>query len=172
MATIFKRGGQTAGRYTVSWYDAETGKWRQKAGFADPDLSAAVGQQLERESAARVKGLTSAGQGGANAPIEGQLQLFLADCRTRGRDEGYVGQLAGRIRRVLTATGVERLVDLELAKVEAALLQTQSLRSSERNPQPISVATRNQYLAALRAFTKWATRRLILRADPLRGLRK
>ena len=175
MATIFKRDGKAAAKgssYVVSWYDHEAEKWRQRKGFTDADLSRALGQRLELESAARREGFTTAVRTEANAPIAEQVEQFILHLRSKQRVEYYVAQMERRISRVVAETGAKRLADLNAGKVEAALMRMKSARGFQTRAKPLSVATRNEYVTSLQTFTKWATKRRKVDFDPLASLEK
>ena len=156
----------------VSWYDHERERWRHKTGYTDATMSMALGQRLERASAARREGFTSSVREEAIAPIEGQLQQFLTQLRAKKRDVNYTAQLEQRIRRVLSDIGAKRLLDIDPGKVEAALLQMTTQRGFEGKGRPLSVASRNEYATSLMTFTTWAKKRRKIDFDPLESLEK
>jgi len=73
----------------------------------------------------------------------------------------------GRLRSLLTETKATTIADVNAN----AILKTLSVWRS-RKRKPISVATSNHYLIAVKAFSRWLYTERLSSDDPLRGLRR
>src|SRR5688572_16187455 len=133
MATVFKRKSNSGkkAKYLINWYDVEQDRWRTCTGYTDRDLSLAKGQRLENESAARREGFKSSVREESLKPIDEPLAEFFTFVRSKNRDEGYIGQLEQRIRRVLAEIGAKRLIDIDAGRVESALMRMTTKRGFE-----------------------------------------
>ena len=97
----------------------------------------------------------------------------MTTARAKNGDENYLSQMEGRIRRVLDGTGVRRMIDIDVAKVEFHILHMTSRRGFEgKGGRPLSPTTRNEYATSLMGFTTWAKNRKWVEHDPLEGLAK
>ena len=175
MASVFKRGGKHAtknSRWIVSWYDAERECWRTTTAYRDKDLSLAHAFRLENESAARREGWSTSPREHSIKPVDEPLQEFVQHLVTNKRDPNYIAQHERRIRRLIEAAGVKRLLDLDAPKIEAALLKLTKLRGFEKGKQKLAISTRNEYITSICAFAKWAHDNHRIERDPLTGLQK
>ncbi len=175
MASVFKRGADKHRRgstWYCNYYDAVQQRWRTCKGHPDRDASLLLAQRLERESARRAEGLTSAVDERAARPIAEHIEAFVAKVRAGQRHERYVQQVEARLKLVVARTGAARIVDLD----PAAILRTLSehRRASKNNPRgkPLSVIAKNEYLGTLKSFTKWAVESRYVPHDPLAALKK
>jgi len=170
MASLFKRGGKKAPKgapYMISFYDAERERWVTVTGYTDKDMSLAKGHRLERESAQRREGWTSAIREHSLRPIDEPLREYLLHLRVTGAAAGYLAQLEKRIRRLLAEANVARLFELEAPKIEAALLSLMTSRGFEKKGRPLSAATRNEYAVSICGFCTWAYKNQRIAQDTL-----
>jgi len=167
MASVCKRKidqNRRGSRWIVQWYDAEAGKWRSKLGYVDKGSSLALGERLEKESSQRAEGIITPAHEQSVRPIEEHLAEFIAHLRGKGRGERYVDQVEMRIKCVIEACRFRRIALFDATKIEVALV---NLRVKGR---PLSPRTRNDYIADLKAFARWAVRARRVEFDPLASL--
>src|SRR5690606_18335866 len=84
----------------------------------------------------------------------------------------YVSQLEQRLRRLLQAAKVKRMLDLDPSKIQIALSEMRTSRGLEGEGRLLSVSTRNEYITSIKGFSGWVTKRHRLEADPLACLEK
>ncbi len=169
MATVFKRKTDKKNRttrWTISWFDAECQQWRQAIGYNDKESSLKKGQRLEAESAKKAEGLIDPQADHRKTAIAKHLDEYISKIEAGRRSARYVGQVRNRIERVLSATGVKRLHQLDPVAVLRAI---SGLRS---NGKLASGRTQNEYITSLKGFTKWAVETRRVESDPLLGLKK
>jgi len=173
MATVFKRGGKKAPKgtpYMISWYDFERERWATVTGYTDKDMSLAMGQRLERESAQRREGWTNSIREHSLKPIDEPLAEYIRHLRAKAADAGYLAQLETRIRRLLREATVTRLFELEAPKIEAALLDLRTSRGFEKRGRLLSASTRNEYAVSICGFCSWAYNNQRIAHDTLAAL--
>jgi integrase len=162
MASVFKRGSNK--RYSISWFDSETEKWRERTGYTDKGLSQREGERLELESAKRAAGEIDPLAEHRKRPIREHLTDFIAKVTAGNRNSRYILQVENRIVRIIEGTGTTLLHQLDPVKIESFLSE---LRIRET---ALSGITRNEYISSIKAFTKWAVKAQRLAVDPLASL--
>ncbi len=192
MATIFRRGivryladgrrvtaaearkpareGRPVEKRTVRsrrWYiryRRPDGRLREVRGYTDRMATLALAVELQRNAAREVAGQTTPADRHLADPVDRHLADYLSDMAACGRTAEYLDKAGSRIRAVLAAAGIKRLVELDATRVQAALA---ALRG--RN---VALETANHYLVAAKGFTRWLWRQGRLSADVLAGLRR
>jgi integrase len=162
MASVFRRGGNK--RYSISWFDAETDKWRERTGYTDKGLSLREGERLELESAKRAAGEIDPLAEHRKRPIREHLTDFIAKVTAGNRNSRYVLQVENRIVRIIEGTEAALLHQLDPVKIESFLSE---LRIRET---ALSGITHNEYISSIKAFTKWGVKAQRLAVDPLASL--
>ena len=87
----------------------------------------------------------------------------------------HLGELESRLTRIVDATGWQRLRDITLDRLQAALADVADAKKSAAKKQGrerLSNATLNAYRSAWKAFTRWAHRTGRTAADPLAQMPK
>lgn len=149
--------------YIASWNDAVTGKRRQKRCKTLAEKRA-VEARLREEARMIGLGLVSKRdvvlRRRAGQPILDAVTTYIEFVESRGRTAGHVKHQDRMIRRAIKGIGAESLDDLDEDRAE---LWFKALTGT--------VATRNHYRRALKAFTKWAEDSGWIASDPLRRVR-
>lgn len=169
MATIFKRTDKTynkKAKWRARWKNAETGKWQTSIGYLDKQASLALGERLEQESARSAEGLIDPLDKQRKRPISEHLEEFVAQLETGERNGRYVLQVRNRILRVIEELNMGRLCEFDPVNVSKFLAELHF------NGGPISGVTRNEYIASLKAFTRWAVEARRIDVDPLATLKR
>jgi integrase len=169
MATVYKRDSERSvkgSKWIARWFDAESGQWRDKTGYADKEASLELGRRLEREASRRAEGCADPMDEHRKRSIREHLADFIDKAKAGNRAGRYVLQLENRITRVVEGIGATRLQDLDPVRVERFLSE---LRIKNL---PISGVTRNEYVTTMKAFTRWAVEARRIDADPLVSLKR
>ena len=169
MPSVYKRKSQKQkkqAKWIVSWYDAESGLWRDKTAYTDKGASMELGRRLEREAANRAEGLVDPYWEQRRRAINEHLQEYIDGLTGANRSPRYVLQQQNRIQRVIDRVGAKRLQDLDPVKVE------RFLSGLQKKGRPVSGVTRNEYLSSVKAFTAWAVAARRVETDPLASLKR
>lgn len=99
-------------------------------------------------------------------PVSAFVDEYEAYLRSKGNTERYVTQAASRIRRLLKASRIGSLDELDASKIAATLFAWR-----QRKDKPLTPATTNDYSRAVKAFSRWLWIERRTPDDPLRSLR-
>jgi len=128
-----------------------------------PDKSAAkvLAYRLYQEALEESLGLRSEAAKYLNEPIPPLLEAFRKDLMARGRTPKHVRLTLTRVQKAFSLSNVQNLKDIHLQKIREAIFHL-----------PLSTASKNHYIGAVKAFTRWAWRAGYLITDPLASLQK
>jgi integrase len=162
-----------AGKWYAAFYDPAAGKWKRKSGYTDKAATEALARRLESEAARRHEGLIPRGDRHARTP----LAELLAEWRQHLLDKGDTAQHARDQHRQCVAAaeacGWGRMADLDATAAQRWLARRREADAAtrgERKRPRFSAATSNNYLRALKGFSRWLVRHRGLAADPMAGL--
>lgn len=141
-------------------YQGEHGRRYAKA-YSDRAASLALGERLERDAARRREGLVDRYDDHLKTSIDRHLADFLASRPAQATCGRHNQQLRNRITRIITGIKATRLQELEPVAIERFL-----------GEQKIVGHTRNEYVANIKSFSRWAVESGRLRSDPLALLKK
>jgi hypothetical protein len=136
MASVYKRKDdktRKGAKWRVSWYDAESGRWRDKVGYSDKEASVELGRRLERQAARRAEGMTDPMDEHRRRSLDDHLNDFIAQVKAGERCPRYVLQLENRLRRIVSGIDAERLHDLDPVKINR-FLASRELRATSTSP--------------------------------------
>ncbi len=161
MASFRKRG--------KIWYyrfvDAD-GVRQERKGCADKRKTEEIARHVESEAASVKAGLVDprdvARRDHARKPIEVHLAAYEEHLKATDKTARHVKQAMQQARDLASASGVNRLTDLDGERVQAALANLKAGGSSHW--------TCNHYRKSLKAFTKWCVQSGRLAFDPLFGV--
>lgn len=157
MASIYrigyKRDGEqrTLAKYYIKYKDAN-GQWQRVPGYESKELTKKLAARLEHEAATGVKPADS------TPPLD-LLEAYRVSLKAKGRDARYIREACNRIKAILVAGGYKRVADLVAYRVEAFIVKK-------------GAATRNTYVANIKAFCNWLVENDILATSPMRHLSK
>ena len=150
-------------KWIVAWTTAD-GKRKAKTAFTDYEASVELGRKLAREVAMRLVGKVDPFEQHRKTPIAKHLGEFVAGLRSANRAPRYVFQVENRIKCVLDGMDVKSLHDLDPVAVDRFLVDLARKKGH-------SGITRNEYIASIKSFTKWAVTFRRMKDDVLAGLR-
>lgn len=112
-------------------------------------------------------GLIDAATLAASQPIEEHLKAWEASLRTKNRTERHITEALRLARTVLTTAGVRYWANLSPGKVESALEQIKL-----KGDKPLTLSTRNKYVAATKAFARFMKRTRRSQTNPVEDMTK
>jgi len=153
--TTKTKAGKTVTRTSKKWYiqfkDRE-GKWKRKAAYTDRIASTAMLVRIEAEIARQREGIYDHFTAHLAKPIENHIVDFLADVENRGNSKLHVGMTGQKIRWICTTADIATISDLTRSRVNTAIA---ALGVATNDRKAMSQATKNHYLTAIKAFSKW-----------------
>lgn len=164
-----RRAGKRVTKKSKKWYieyKDENGKWKRVAGFEDKRATEHMGHELQAQSDRIRAGLLSRAVMHLDTPIDEHVAAFAADLAARGRTAKHAELTRQRVDATITGCGFATLADLDGSAVTAYLA-----RRREDPDSPISVATSNHYLRAVKTFGKWLLDSGRIEADPFATLK-
>jgi len=150
-------------KWLVAWTN-EYGVRKAKTAYTDYEASVELGRKLAKQAAMRRMGVTDHYEQYRETPIGEHVAAFLDTLRSANRVPRYIRDVERRIRLIVDGLKVKFFHDLDPVAVDRFLTDL----AQKRN---LSGITRNEYLAAIKSFTRWAVTFRRLRDDPLAGLR-
>jgi len=150
-------------KWIVAWTN-EAGVRKAKTAFTDYEASVELGRKLAREVAMRMVGKEDPFERHRNTPVGEHLDEFIEGLRAANRASRYIMQVQNRIKCIPGGLGVEFLYDLDPVEVDRYL--TDLARNKKH-----SGITRNEYIASIKSFTKWAVTFRRMKDDLLAGLK-
>lgn len=145
------------------WFRGQA--YEKSLGTRDKEVAYRIALDLERKSQLRAAGVFDPFEEHRERPVEQHVGDFEATMRGRGVTPQYVHDRMRCLCEMLTATGVRRIGDLDLATTSNWLL---SLR---RPPRLLAARGVNGFVQASRQFAIWLVRTRRLPWNPLEGLR-
>lgn len=166
MATIYKQADRP--NWMIAWFDG-TGRRRvRSAGTTDKRTAEQMAERLERDAVLEREGLRDPREDrfreGARTPLLQHVDAFCQHLLHKGNGEKHVTDRRGQLARLLDAMRVERVCELTLGRVQAAL-------STLRATRGIALRTLDRHVRAIKAFTRWLMLDGLLASDPLAALR-
>lgn len=157
--------------WLIAYDDPDTGRRSMVKGFRDLDATREKARKLERDSERRAAGVVDPFEQFIRQPLAESLAEFMA-----GQTAARAPQIKMQIERIAAGTGAKRLCELDTPAIETWLrLQQQPQKGQgalERPRKALSDTTFNEYVASIRAFTRWALTNRRLPHDPLVGLKR
>jgi len=168
VASIFKKGGRKGkGGYIVE-YTERPGLRRRVYAGNDLEAAKALGRKLETDALLRRKGIVDplAERLAAEEakPLGEHVKDFVATLLASGATAKHVGHTEAHVRRVLDATGAQRLSDLTASGVQRAI----GAMIAEKG---LSHRTANAHLASIKHFSAWLWRNGRTRTHALAGVK-
>ena len=155
MASIFKRKKDRRNRnapYLISYTNAG-GERKTVTGCTDYAATQSIANKLETEVQLRRRGVVDEARERcaqhASVPVEQHVTAFIEFVKSKGRATRYVQQVQARLEAFLDYVHAERITDITAERVTSFIL---ALRQKK-----LSGCTVNEYIGALKFFTKWAT---------------
>ena len=169
MASVFKRKRDRA-RKGSSWYVAytdEDGVRRTEKRYPDKAATDALGRKLETEADLRRRGIIDPKSDGYAAnegrPLSEHLDAWKAYLLGKGSTVRHANEGHARVLNLMAKAKVDRLSDLTLSRLQAALA---TLKASG-----LSLRTVHHYTRLAKNFTRWAWHDGRTREDMLAHLR-
>lgn len=103
----------------------------------------------------------------ATQPIDEHLKAWEADLRTKRRTDQHIREALRMARTVLTTAGVRYWANLSPGKVETALEKIKL-----KGGLPLTLHTRNKYVAATKAFSRFMKRTRRSQTNPIEDMTK
>jgi integrase len=150
-------------KWLVAWTD-ENGVRKAKTAFTDYEASLELARKIAKRAAMATAGVTDPFEDHRQTPIAQHLDEFIASLKSANRAPRYVLQVEHRIRRILAGLGVKFLHELDPVAVDRFLADL----AQKKNYSGI---TRNEYIASIKSFTRWAVTYRRAKDDPLVGLK-
>src|SRR5262249_26124782 len=133
-------------------------------GYRDKKATEAMAAELERRAARLAAGLADPMDEHTKKPLNEHLGDFIAYLRAKGNTAKHVALSETRIRAILDGCRFVRVADMQPSTVMGFLSE---LRAAGRG-----VKTVNEYLAAVKGFTRWLWKDRRIAVDPLSCLSK
>lgn len=150
-------------KWLVAWTD-EHGTRKAKTAFTDYEASLELARKLAKHAAMASVGKVDPFEQHCTTPIRQHLEEFVEGLKAAKRSRRYVLQVENRTRRILDGLKVEFLRELDPVAVDRFLADL-------ARKKKYSGITRNEYIASIKSFTKWAVTFRRMKDDPLAGLR-
>ena len=150
-------------KWLVAWTD-ENGVRKAKTAFTDYEASLELARKIAKRAAMATAGVTDPFEDHRQTPIAQHLDEFIASLKSGRRAPRYVFQVENRIKRILAGLGVKFLHELDPVAVDRFLADL----AQKKNYSGI---TRNEYIASIKSFTRWAVTYRRAKDDPLVGLK-
>ena len=150
-------------KWLVAWTD-ENGVRKAKTAFTDYEASLELARKIAKRAAMATAGVTDPFEDHRQTPIAQHLDEFIASLKSGKRAPRYVFQVENRIKRILAGLGVKFLHELDPVAVDRFLADL----AQKKNYSGI---TRNEYIASIKSFTRWAVTYRRAKDDPLVGLK-
>jgi site-specific recombinase XerD len=157
MASFRKRG-------KVWYYKFIDGNGRpaERKGCPDRRASEEMARAAESEAARVRAGLADPFEAHRKRPIGGHVEDYLAFLRSKANTAKHVNMTATRLRAILSGCEVERVGDLDAARISSWL--------ADQRSAGMSAATSNYYLQAVAGFARWLVKHRRMPDNPLNPL--
>lgn len=184
MAEVFRptytitdpKTGKRVKRKSRTWhirYYTPDGQRHRVKGYRDKKATENKAAELERRGIRVDAGLTDPSEEHARRPLTEHAEDFRRYLDAKGNTPEYVAKVLFRLTAVLDCCGFGRIVDVMPSAVLSFLAELR--RDSQGEAGDVrgkSVKTANDYLAAIKGFTRWLWRDKRTAVDPLAGLSK
>ncbi len=157
MASIFRKGGRKGGGHWVIEFSERRGVPRRRVytGTDSLDAARALARKYETEALLRRRGVTDTVADRLAAeeakPLALHLVDFVATLKASGATAKHVARTETHVRRVLDATGAQRLSDLAPSPVQCAV-------GAMIADAGVSHRTANAHLTSIKHFAAWLWR--------------
>jgi integrase/recombinase XerC len=150
-------------------YWLPSGKRELVKGYHDRKATEAYAAELERKAQRADAGMIDPTDEHAKRPLAEHAEDFRRGLRAKGNTDEYVAKLHFRLTAVLDGCRFVRLADIQASAVVEFI---GGLRRIDQSGKSKNVKTANDYLAAVKGFTRWLWRDKRIAVDPLAGLSK
>jgi len=168
MGSIFRRADIKNGarsksaKYFIKYKD-ETGRWRREAAYTDRAASEQLLSQRERDVARRMTGLLDQYADSRKKSLLQHLVDFEKHLRARGNTTDYVQQTRNRLHHCFAGMKARHFDELKADTAEQFLLKLVEEKG-------VSPKTRNDYLACVQEFARWAVQSKRWSVDPFSSI--
>ena len=145
-------------RWWIRYY-LPTGERRKVKGYRDRKATEALAADLERKAIRTDAGLTDPTEGHARRPLAEHAEDFRRHLTAKGNTPAYIDKVLSRLTAVLDHCRFVRIADLQPSAVQECLA---ALRGEGKG-----IKTANDYLDAVKGFTRWLWRDRRTLTDPL-----
>jgi integrase len=147
--------------YWIRYY-LPFGERKKVKGYRDRKATEALAVQLEKKAAREAEGIFDPTDEQTKRPLAEHAKDFRRCLTAKGNTGAYVELILFRLTALLDACHFVRIADVQPSGVLSFLAD---LRESGK-----SLKTANEYLAAMKGFTRWLWRDKRTAVDPLAGL--
>lgn len=148
-------------------YRDHDGVLREAALAVNKEAARQMLAELERKAEHTKSGLATPFDEHAGNPLTAHLDSFRRHLEAKGNTPGHIDTTVSRVRAILDACGFKYIRDISAAQVAEYLTDR---RNAEKNP--ISIATSNHFLTAVKGFTRWLVRDRRIDHNPLIHLQR
>ncbi|MBX3381398.1 MAG: tyrosine-type recombinase/integrase [Phycisphaeraceae bacterium] len=166
-------------KWTVQYSDASGKRRETGSGTSDEKTAREVAASIEMRVARERRGIDDPTEDRyakfAREPIEEHLRGYIDWLADEGDSGEHVGRTRRMIDRALAAAKISTAGDLDSARLAKAIRGFRTTRGGESGraggkPKPISNATYNAHVRAVKAFSRWLYTRKRAREDALRDM--
>jgi integrase len=145
----------------IRYYDP-SGQRHKVKGYKDKKATETRAAELERRGIRLAAGLVDPTEQHAKTPLTEHAEDYRDYLASKGNTSRYVQLVLFRLMALLDGCGFVRIADVQTSAVLAFVSE---LRAGDK-----SLKTINEYLAAIKSFTRWLWRDKRVAVDPLAGL--
>jgi integrase/recombinase XerC len=178
MGSIFKqqyhvkdKDGRVHKRSSKKWYVAikRGGKWIRKPAYVDKSASMHMLVRLEREAALEAEGVFDHLTPEIGRPIAEHVADFIQHLHDKRNTPLHCKGTETMVTRIIELGKIGTGPQITKSRVEAALA---ILRDPEQTARPLSTATANHYLTAIKHFAQWLVDERRARESLIAGMKK
>jgi len=162
------------------WYvrlkDPATGRWREWKAYTDKTASRAMEAELTVKLERGDAGVLDPHADHRRRPLAGHIGDYEGYLSDKGNTAEYVALTIQRCRSLLVeGIKAETVGDITPGRVEGCLADFRrnglpQEPASDRKPKPLSIASSNHYVRAVKGFCRWLVKDRRIAEDPVAGL--
>ena len=163
-----------AATYTIRWIDENDAPKYRTSKCRDRDAAMQLAREFETKAMQRREGLVNPTQErhaeAARRPIAELAAAHIEYLRAAGNTPKHVQTVERHLKAVFSAASIERLCDLQSARVLSAIGAMQRTPQSTNPRQPsrsMSLSTRNSHLRSVKGFSRWLWKQRLTAEDSL-----
>ncbi len=160
-------------KWTVQYSDANGKRRETGSGTSDEQTAREIAASIEMRVARERRGIADPTEDryakAAREPIEDHVRAYTGWLADEGDSGEHVSRTRRMIERALAAAKVQTTADLDSARLAKAIRAFTTKRGSGK-AMPISNATYNSHVRAVKAFSRWLYTRKRAREDALRDM--
>ena len=163
-----------AATYTIRWVDENDAPKCRTSKCRDRDAAMQLAREFETKAMQRREGLVNPTQErhaeAARRPIAELAAAHIEYLRAAENTPKHVQTVERHLKAVFSAAGIERLCDLQSARVLSAIGAMQRTPQSTNPRQPsrsMSLSTRNSHLRSVKGFSRWLWKQRLTAEDSL-----